>query len=84
MIFNVLKVTEEHPMKNDFVLTCKKYLEKLKMSFTFEQIENMSEYQPSGEGGTRSPHAMTHLLQNPKWLPKSPNMANGVSKGVYP
>ena len=40
-------------------------------------------YQPSGEGGTRSPPAMLHRLQNPIWPPGGPKMADGVWKGVY-
>ena len=40
-------------------------------------------YQPSGEGGTRSPPATPHHLQNPKWPPGGPKMAEGVWKGVY-
>ena len=42
------------------------------------------EYQPSGEGGTRSPPATPHHLQNPKWPPGGPKMADGVWKSVYP
>ena len=38
----------------------------------------------SGEGGTRSPPAMPHRLQNPKWPPGGPKMAKGAWKGVYP
>ena len=30
-------------------------------------IRSSQEYQPSGAGGTRSPPAMPHRLQNPKW-----------------
>ena len=41
------------------------------------------QYQPSGEGGTRSPPALPHRLQNQK-LPGDPKMANRVQKGVYP
>ena len=44
----------------------------------------MCKYQPSGEGGTRSPPATPHRLQNPKWPPGGPKMADGVWKGVYP
>ena len=40
-------------------------------------------YQPSGERGTRSPPATPHRLQNPKWPPGGPKMADGVWKGVY-
>jgi len=41
-------------------------------------------YQPSGAGGTRSPPATPHRLQNPKWPPAGPKMADGVWKGVHP
>ena len=41
------------------------------------------QYQPSGEGGTRSPRATPHYLQNPKWPPGGPKMADGVWKGVF-
>ena len=41
-------------------------------------------YQPSGEGGARSPPGTPHRLQNPKWPPGGPKMADGVWKGVYP
>ena len=45
------------------------------------------EYQPSGEGGARSLPATPNRLQrlqNPKWPPGGPKMADGVWKGVYP
>ena len=45
MIYNVLKATKENPMKNDFVYTCKKYLEMLKIKTTFEEMEKMSKMQ---------------------------------------
>ena len=38
----------------------------------------LEEYQPSGEGGTRSPPATPHRLQNPKCLPADPKMADGA------
>ena len=41
------------------------------------------EYQPSGIGGTRSLPATPCRLQNPKWLPGGPKMADGVWKGAY-
>merc|ERR1711942_374612 len=41
-------------------------------------------YQPSGAGGTRSPPATPYRLQNPKWPPGGPKMADRVWKGVYP
>ena len=42
------------------------------------------QFQPSGVGGTRSPPATLHHLQNSKWPPGGPKMANRVWKGVYP
>ena len=45
---------------------------------------NILEYQPSGAGGTRSPPATPHRLQNPKWLPVGPKMADRVWKDVCP
>ena len=36
------------------------------------------QYQPSGEGGTCSPPATPHCLQNPKGPPGGPKMADGV------
>ena len=41
-------------------------------------------YHPSGDGGTRSPPATMHRLQNPKWSVGDSEMADGVWKGVYP
>ena len=41
------------------------------------------QYQPSGEGGTRSPPATPHRMQNPKWPPGGPKITKGVWKGVY-
>ena len=43
-----------------------------------------NEYQASGEGGARLPPATPHRLQNPKWPPGGPKMAEGDWKGVYP
>ena len=40
--------------------------------------EKKREYQPSGKGGTRSPPATPHHLQNPKWPVGGPKMADGV------
>ena len=40
-------------------------------------------YQPSGKRGAHSPPETPHCLQNPKWPPVGPKMANGVWKGVY-
>ena len=42
MIYKVLKATQDNPLKNDFVLTCKKYMKILGIEFSFEQIEQMS------------------------------------------
>ena len=36
------------------------------------------------EGGTRSPPAKPHRLQNPIWPPGGPKMSDGVWKRVYP
>ena len=36
------------------------------------------------KGGTRSLPATPHRLQDPKWLPGGPKIADGVWKGVYP
>ena len=44
---------------------------------------SLSKYQPSGEGGTRSPPAAPHRLQNPIWPPGGPKMADGVWKGGH-
>ena len=48
-----------------------------------KMVRKKSEYQPSGEGGARSPPATPHRLQNPKWPPGGPKMADRVCKGVY-
>ena len=45
MMFQILKAIEEDPSKNDFVVTCKKYLEKLEINKTFGLIEKMSKTQ---------------------------------------
>ena len=42
MIYQVLMATLKDPKRNDFVVTCKKYLKKLKIDLEFEEIENMS------------------------------------------
>ena len=44
MISQVLKATCENSVKNDFVYTCKKYLEALKINLSFDEIEKMSNY----------------------------------------
>ena len=51
---------------------------------TPKEEDNQTKYQPSGEGGARSPPATPHRLQNPKWPPGGPKMVDGVWKGVYP
>ena len=45
MMYNILKAIQDKPMKNDFVSTCKKYMETLKMNSTFKEIEKMSKFQ---------------------------------------
>ena len=47
-------------------------------------LQNWYKYQPSGEGGTRSPPATPQRLQNLIWPPGGPKMADGIWKGVYP
>ena len=42
MIFKVFKATCDNPLKNDFVKTCEKYLEILKINLTFEEISEMT------------------------------------------
>ena len=44
MMFQVFNATCENSVKNDFVFTCKKYLETLKIKLTYEEIENMSKF----------------------------------------
>ena len=44
MMYKVFTATCEHPIKNDFVLTCQKYLECLNIKLTFKEIKEMSEY----------------------------------------
>ena len=41
-LFKQIKTTL---MKNDFVTTCKQYIEILKMNITFEKIEKISKFQ---------------------------------------
>ena len=43
-----------------------------------DDFKKYKKYQPSGAGGTRSPPATAHRLQNPKWPPGGPEMADGV------
>ena len=44
MIYQVLKATIDSPIKNDFVQTCKKYIDYLNIDLTFKQISNMSKW----------------------------------------
>ena len=44
MIYQILKVTSESSVKNDFVYTCKKYLKTLDINLSFEEIESMSKF----------------------------------------
>ena len=48
-----------------------------------EKNKKEKKYQPSGEVGACLPPATPHRLQNPKWPPGGPKMAEGVWKGVY-
>ena len=45
MMYNILKAIQDKPMKNDFVSTCKKYMETLKINSSFKEIEKMSKFQ---------------------------------------
>ena len=44
MIFQVFQATSDNPIKNDFVQTCKKYLDELNINLSFEQIQAMSKW----------------------------------------
>ena len=44
MIFQVFQATSDNPIKNDFVQTCKKYLDELNINLSFEQIQPMSKW----------------------------------------
>ena len=44
MIYQVLMATMNSPIKNDFVQTCQKYLDFLKINLTFDQISKMSKW----------------------------------------
>ena len=44
LIYKVLEATMKNPLKNDFVDTCKKYLQILKMDLSFSEIENLSKW----------------------------------------
>ena len=42
-MFQVLKATQENPTKNDFVMTCNKYLKTLEISVSFDEISKLSD-----------------------------------------
>ena len=44
MIYQILQVTRENSVKNDFVYTCQKYLKTLDINSTFEEIAKMSKF----------------------------------------
>ena len=44
MVYQVLDATIKNPIKNDFVSTCKKYLEFLEINLTFEAIKSLSKW----------------------------------------
>ena len=45
MIHQVLEATKQNPVKNDFVQTCKKYLQVLNINLSFEEIAKLTKYQ---------------------------------------
>ena len=42
MMYKVFKATMDNPVKNDFVKTCEKYLDRLGLKLTFEEISLMT------------------------------------------
>ena len=73
--------------KNDEITrleSCLDWRVPAKLGTLLQISKNKKKYQPSGEGGARSPPATPHRPQNPKWPPGGPKMAEGVWKGVYP
>ena len=44
MMYKVFEATINEPIKNDFVNTCKKYLEELNITLSFEEIRNLSRW----------------------------------------
>ena len=44
MMFRVFQATCDNPVKNDFVKTCKKYLQTLGIMLSFDDIGKMSPY----------------------------------------
>ena len=59
-----------------------------KLKYLYQTAQGMkgaliTKYQPNGERGTRPPPATPHRLQNPKWPPGGPKMADGVWKDFW-
>ena len=44
MLYQIFDATCQNPVKNDFVQTCKKYLDILKIDLSFEDIKNLSKW----------------------------------------
>ena len=44
MIFQVFKAMQDNPMNNDFLTTCTKYLDKLEIKLSLQEIGKMSKY----------------------------------------
>ena len=61
-----------------------KNTKKIRDQKDLNKFRYKKKYQPSGEGGACSLPAKPHRLQNPKWPPGGPKMADGVWKGAYP
>ena len=51
-------------------------IHRKKAQYSFYQKHLVIKYQTSGAGGTRSPPATPHRLQNSKWPPGGPKMSN--------
>ena len=73
--------------------TCRSYLTriqglvnvcKLSVVYTAAACDEQVSYQPSGEGGTRSPPATPHRLHNPRWPPGGPKRPTGSGKVSTP
>ena len=64
MIFNVLKGTSKSSVKNDFMFTCKKYLETLNINLTFDEIAKMSKFNFNKISKERMKIATFSYLQN--------------------
>ena len=53
--------------------------------YTDKHLDKLTDkYEPSGEGGTRSPPATLHHLQNPKWPPRATKWRTGSGKVSTP